>query len=457
MTASPWRIPRRVPMPRPWDLRASDVYALVGGNAVVIGAMWIRHGGADQFSTFAGTITALGQLTALLGTYGALLQLVIMSRSPWLDHVFGMDRLVFAHRWLGFATIWLLLGHAVGTTVGYALGDGSSVVAETLTLLGTYPYVLMATVGMGLFVVIGASSVRYARRRISYETWHGIHVYGYLAIALAFMHALVVGTDFADDRVARIYWIGLYVIAGGLVLAFRFGAPIRLNLRHRMEVANVVQEAPDTVSVYVTGRQLDRLPVRAGQYFQWRFLARDGWWRAHPYSLSAAPNGEWLRITIKDLGEDSRAASRLTPGTRVFAEGPYGAFTGARRSRRRILLVAGGIGVTPLRALFEELPADQGDITLIYRARRWSEVVFRDELDALAALRGATVRYLVGRAGKEVPTGPLSAAWLRRYVPDVAERDVYLCGPEPMMTSVRSSLRTLGVPPSQVHWEAFAY
>jgi predicted ferric reductase len=457
MTATASRLVGRAPSPRIWHLRPSDTYVLVIGNALVIAAMWLRHGGTDQLSTISGSITAIGQLTALLGTYGALLQLVLMSRSPWLDQVFGMDRLAFAHRWLGFATVWLLLGHGVGTTVGYALGDGSSVLVEAWTLLTTYPFVLMATVGMGLFIAVAVSSVRYARRRISYETWHAIHFYAYLAIALTFMHALVVGTDFKDDPIARIYWIGLYALAVGLIVAFRFGAPILLNLRHRLRIANVVQESPDTVSVYVTGRELDRLAVRAGQYFQWRFLAADGWWRAHPYSLSAAPNGEWLRITIKDLGDDSALASRLGVGTRVFAEGPYGVLTGDRRTRRRVLLLAGGIGVTPLRALLEELPGGPGDLALIYRAQRWTDVVFRDELDALARLRGATVRYLVGKAGHEVPAGPLSAAWLRRYVPDVAERDVYVCGPDRMMATVTSSLRTLRVPASQVHQESFAY
>ncbi len=457
MTASPGSTASRVPLPRVWGLRASDVYALVGGNALVIAAMWLRHGGTDQFATVSGTVTAVGQLTALLGTYGALLQLVLMSRSPWLDQVFGMDRLAVAHRWLGFATVWLLLGHTLGTTVGYALGDGSSVLDEGWTLVTTYPYMLMATVAMGLFVVIGVSSIRFARRAISYETWHGIHLYAYLAIALAFMHALVVGTDFRDDRVAKVYWIGLYVIAGGLIVAFRFGAPLRLNWRHRMRIANVIQETPGTVSVYITGRDLDRLSVRAGQYFQWRFLVRDGWWRAHPYSISSAPNGKWLRITIKDLGTDSSTASQLAIGTRVFAEGPYGAFTGARRAHRKVLLVAGGIGVTPLRALLEELPGRKGDIGLIYRARNNAELVFRDELDALAALRGVSVRYLVGRSGREVPSEPLSAGWLRRYAPDIRERDVYVCGPEPMMATVIASLRDLGLPASQIHRESFSY
>ena len=131
-----------------------------------------------------------------------------MSRSPWLDQVFGMDRLAAAHRWIGFATVWLLLGHGVFTTIGYAaIGDRSNPVAEFLTLITTYPYVLMATVSGGLFAAVAISSIRKARRALSYETWYGIHLYAYLAIALGFLHQLFVGTDFIHDPVAVAYWI----------------------------------------------------------------------------------------------------------------------------------------------------------------------------------------------------------------------------------------------------------
>lgn len=105
-----------------------------------------------------------------------------------------------------------------------------------------------------------------------------------------------------------------------------------------------------------------------------------------PYSLSAAPAGNTLRITVKDLGGHSGALGRLRLGTRVYAEGPYGALTAARRRQRKVLLIAGGIGITPLRALFEELP---GDVTLLYRARQDADVAFRQELGAIAARHGA--------------------------------------------------------------------
>src|SRR6185503_15122577 len=120
------------------------------------------------------------------------------------------------------------------------------------------------------------------------------------------------------------------------------------------------------------------------------------WWEAHPFSLSAAPGSERLRITVKGVGEYTAALRALRPGTRVIAEGPFGAFTAAARRRRRVLLIAGGVGITPIRALLEDMPATPGDIAVVYRAQRPGDVILRDELDALAATRGAELHYVVG-------------------------------------------------------------
>ena len=457
MTASSTTI-RRVPFPRAWSVRASDVAALVVGNGILIGAMWVRHGQLIELHSLTGIVTAGGQLAALYGTYLVLLQLILMSRSPWLDQVLGQDRVTLLHRWVGFTAIVLLGVHGVLTVTGYGLANGSGPIGEAVTMLTSYPYVLMGTAGMALLVLIGVTSIRAARRRVSYETWYGIHLYAYLAIALAFMHQLAVGTDFLGDPVARVYWIGLYVVAISLMLIFRFGQPIALSLRHRLRVANVVVESPDVVSIYMTGRDLDQLAVRAGQWFRWRFLTPADWWRSHPFSLSAAPNGQFLRITVKQLGDHTSKLQRMRVGTPVFLEGPYGNMTGAQRTRPRVLLIAGGIGITPLRALLEELPAGAGDVALIYRARRPRDFVFRKEIEQLAAMRGAVVHYVVGRHGtREMPHDPLEARSIQRMVPDVAQRDVYVCGPVPMMDAVRRNLRALHVPDAQIHDERFSF
>jgi predicted ferric reductase len=456
--AVPAREARRLPVPRIWPVTANDFYAILGGIALLIAGMWVRHGGLSELGTTSGIFTAAGQISALYGTYLVLIQLILMSRSPWLDQVFGQDRITDAHRWVGFGAIWLLVLHVVFTTVGYSMGVGANVVDEFLTLLETYPYVLWSAVALGLFIVVAISSVRAARRRASYETWYSIHLYTYLAIGLGFLHQLLVGVDFTTDPMARLFWIGLYVAAIGSLLVFRFGQPIAISWRHRFHVANVIEEAPGIASLYLAGRDVNGLPVRAGQWFRLRFLTKEGWFRAHPFSISAAPNGRYLRFTIKELGDYTKTLQRIPVGTPVFVEGPYGALTGAVRTRARVLLVAGGIGITPLRALLEELPAARGNLTLLYRASGPDDVVFRREMDELASLRGATVHYLVGRRGTaEMPTDPLDPGALRRLVPDIHDRDIYVCGPAGMTTRILSSLRRLRVPDSQIHYERFAF
>ncbi|HJW21847.1 MAG TPA: ferredoxin reductase family protein, partial [Candidatus Limnocylindrales bacterium] len=291
------------PLPRIWPIKRLDIGWVLGLNGVLIAAMWLRHGGLDELATLGGVLTAIGQLSGLYAAYLALVQLVLMSRSPWLDQLFGMDRLAWAHRWLGFATVWLIVAHGIFTVTGYALGDNASIVAEAWTIVTTYAWVLPATIGGVLFVAVGISSMAAARRQMSYETWFVLHLLTYVAIALGFLHQLFVGSDFMHDPLARVYWSALYVATVGLILAFRVGQPVLLNLRHRLVVGRVVREGPGLISVYVTGRDLDRLPVRSGQYFNWRFLHGREWWHAHPYSLSSAPNGRWLRITVKALGD----------------------------------------------------------------------------------------------------------------------------------------------------------
>jgi ferredoxin-NADP reductase len=138
----------------------------------------------------------------------------------------------------------------------------------------------------------------------------------------------------------------------------------------------------------------------------------------------------------------------------VFAEGPFGAFTVERRRRSGALLIAGGIGIAPIRALLEELPAGTD---LLYRASTEDDVVFRDELDALARTRGARVTYVLGGRGEPGPRRVFSPAGLRELVPDVRVRDVYLCGPRGLTDTARRTLRQLGVPRGQIHLDPFEF
>jgi ferredoxin-NADP reductase len=229
--------------------------------------------------------------------------------------------------------------------------------------------------------------------------------------------------------------------------------PLWRNVYHQFRVAAVVPESTAVVSVHITGRRLDRLPARAGQFFIWRFLGHNRWWQANPFSLSMAPNGRSLRLTAKAVGSTSAGLRGVPVGTRVFAEGPYGAFTAIHRIRTAALLIAGGVGITPIRALLEE---SAGPVIVLYRVRDLADAVLLPELQALARDRGAQLHLLTGRTGAgSPPNTPLGPQQLLAMVPDIADRDVFVCGPPAMTAAALRSLRHLRVPRPQVHAERF--
>lgn len=439
-------------------------YARADPN-VVLGWLWLGAGAVvllwwhdtPGIHGFGDWLTNAGRITGLLAGYLVVVLLALMARIPALERGVGTDRLARWHSMLGRYTVCLVVTHSLLIIWGYAVTAHRGVVSQTGALLIQYPDVLMATAALGLLVAVGVTSARAARRRLRYETWHFIHLYTYLAIALAFSHQFADGADFMNNRPARVLWSALYLAVAAALLWYRVLTPLLRAYRHQLRVVRVVGEGPDTLSVWITGRQLHRLGVEPGQFFRWRFLTRQLWWAANPYSLSAAPDAQYLRITVKGAGEHSRRLAALVPGTRVLAEGPFGAFTAARRTRQKVLLLAGGVGITPIRALFESLPGGVGDITLLYRAHTPSDVVFVSELEWIARNRGARLLYVFGPRGHGRRRDPLNAAELTRTVPDLAAHDVYLCGPPGLTEHARGQLRQAGVPARHIHHETFTF
>jgi len=437
------------------DSVAQALLTVIGiGAAAVVYLWWSDTGaiiGAAQW------ITNGARLCGLLAGYTAPVLVLLMSRIAPLDRTLGTDRLARWHAMGGRYLVGLVATHVTLIIWGYSLTDDSNVVHQTTEIVFHYPDMLKATCGTLLLFGVGAVSARAARSRLRYQTWYHLHLVTYVAIVLVFFHQLSNGDEFLHDQAARVCWYCLYLGAGAVILWFRFALPARDAARHRLRVAEVRTEAPGVVSVYVTGRRLDELAARtrAGQFFRWRFLAPGLAWSANPYSLSAPAADGCLRITVKERGDHSGALAGLRPGTRVLAEGPYGALTADRRSGAKVLLLAGGVGITPLRTLFESLPAAPGELTLVYRAGREQDVLFRDELEAIARARGARLHYLVGPR-TEIGE-PLQTRTLLALLPDLREHDVYLCGPRGMTDTAREALDTAGVPPRRIHHESFEF
>ena len=428
--------------------RALQAFIALGAAAVL--ALWWHS--TLALSGLGGWLTGAGEILGLLAGYGVIVLVLLMARIAPIERGVGADRLARWHACGGRYVIGLISGHALAIIWGYAVTARTSPVSETATLLTTYPDVAMATAAWFLLLGVGLVSARAARKRLRYETWYYLHFYTYLAVALAFSHQLAVGSAFIGDLAARFWWSSLYAAVAAAVVWYRIVVPARDFARHGFRVAGVRTESPRTVSIYIAGRHLRELEAAPGQFFRWRFLTRDLWWQSHPYSLSAVPSDDLMRITVRDVGDPSAALGRLKPGTRVIAEGPFGAFI-PMRSNRSVLLLAGGVGITPLRAMFATL---SGTVTLIYRASTWQDVVFQAELDAIAEARGATVHYVVG-SRSDFGTDPLSAAGLRQLAPGVHNMDVYLCGPPGMTGTAVTALTQAGVPRSRIHYESFEF
>jgi ferredoxin-NADP reductase len=356
------------------------------------------------------------------------------------------------HRRLGPWPLYLLLGHAVLITVGYAQQAHDGVLHQFGQLLLTYPGILAATAGSVFLFAAGITSYRLARRRMTYETWWSVHLYTYLALFLSFSHQIDTGASFVGHPVARLWWTGLWLGTLAVVVVARVGLPLWRSLRHRVRVVGVVPEGPGVVSVFLRGRKLDRLPVAGGQFFQWRFLRRGLWWQAHPYSLSAAPEGDLLRITVKDLGDHSSGLAAVAPGTRVAIEGPYGTFTSDTAERDRVLLIGAGVGTAPVLALLQELPP-AADVTVLLRGSTPADLVLRDEVAGEVGRRGGRLVELVGSRDRV----SVDAAAFRRLVPDVRSRDVYLCGPDALARALAAELSRAGVPERHIHFESFTF
>jgi len=433
----------------------TDWAALMMGTGVGLTlALQITTMRASDFRDVYQKIDTLARISALLGTYFSLAGILLVARIPWVEKGVGHDRLVTWHRKLAPYSLYLIGFHVFLVILGYAGEEHVALGTELWRMLTQYPWMWWALAGLYLMIQAGVTSYKKARAKLSYESWWLIHILTYFAVAASFMHQILNGPMFIGHPLNRAYWIALYIAVFVSIAIWRVGIPIWKSLRHDLKVDRVIEEGPGVVSVVIRGRKLRKLGASGGQFFGWRFAQKGHFLLQHPYSLSAAPTDKLLRITVKDLGDHSKDLINLKPGVRVFMEGPYGAFTTNRATRKHVLLVGGGVGITPIRAIAEEF-GDSVKIDLLYRASSEKDLVLKKELDYLAERSHGlmNVHYLVGSRHQH----PMDSRYIRKFAPYFADSDIYICGPEGLVESVRQAAKEVGVPKNRFHDEAFGF
>ncbi|WP_430645910.1 ferredoxin reductase family protein [Agromyces sp. GXS1127] len=429
-------------------------------STVVVLALFLADGGASTFTTWREVPTGLGIVAGLIGSNVVLIMLLLVARVPLVDRTFGADQTMAAHRRLGKPAILLLIAHALLLIWGYGLALGRDPIAQGAAMLTSMPDMPQAFAALAGFILVVVTSLVVVRRVVSHEFWYAVHLVTYAAVLLALPHQFSHGGLFAEGTWARWYWLALSFGVLALILVFRVLIPLGRNARHRLRVSEVAAEAPGVASVTMTGRNLDRLHARGGQYSIWRFWSPGLRWEGHPYSLSAAPDGRSFRITVRDLGDDSRRVLSLEPGTRVYFEGPYGVFTTATRTSPDAVLMGAGIGITPIRALADSMLRAARTVTIILRANEDGQLYLRREFDALREHASVRVVEIVGPpATRERTWLPDSMAddSLATIVPDLADADVYVCGPAVWADLVIADARSAGLRRRQIHSERFAW
>ena len=244
-------------------------------------------------------------------------------------------------------------------------------------------------------------------------------------------------------------------------------APVTANWRGQLRVSNVVTETPNVKTFRLRSIANDRpMPFSfvPGQFLNTTF-GIGGARMNRSYSISSSPTqDDYVDLTVQR--EPRGAVSRhtndlLKVGDQIEVSGPVGKFTFAGTEADSIVLIAGGVGITPMMSVARYLTARAwaGDIFLIYACRTPADFIFASELAALQRVN-PKLHVVVTMSRPEGtdwqgPRGRITKELLTQTVPDLASRRIHLCGPPLMMEATKAILTALGVAAEQLKTEAF--
>jgi len=464
-------VSRYQPRPRVAGVKKAQIY-----NAICIGIMWAisiaaaaiwvnGRGFSNLFLSFPRFLQELGALAGMISGVLMLFQVLFMSRFPLFEVGLGRDIIVEIHKKVGFWSFWFILAHAFLLILGYAVAHDANPWVSIGALTWQLRWAILATIALFLAVIL--ISLPRFKKRLNYNTWYWWHLVAYLGAFFTIPHQVFLGGSFLHSPIAMYFWLALWGVTFGAVFIWRFLIPILNYFKYGMTVKSVTPDGARGVDLVVTGRNLKQLGTKGGQFFNWRFLDSPGWIKANPFSISAAPTDDELRVAVRVVGDGTERIRDLRPGQRVFVEGPYGRVSGDIRACDKMLMFGAGAGIGPMMSLLTDQEWAPGEAVLVQREDRESDAMMLADIQQLVESRGLVWHQVIGlpapSGSRWLPVGPDGQpqdgpTLIRELVNgDVNNVDVFLCGPPIWMRGVEADLAKAGIPANHVHAESFAF
>lgn len=404
-----------------------------------------------------GVAIELSMTTGLLGLSTLAATVVLPSRVRSLTEAFGIGRVLRSHRWLASITVGLVLAHVV-----FVIVDRPANI-ELLNPVGAPRRARAGLAALVALLLIGYLSRTQRRRETRYEVWRWVHCLLALVVLVgAFLHVYWLDHLMRNAAVRGV--VLMIMVAVGAVMINRWVRRPLASLRHAYVVEKVRPETPTASTIVLRpARERQRpLDYRPGQVAWLRLDNPLRPFGSNPFTIaSGIANPRELEFTIRRVGDFTASLLDVRPGRRVYVDGPYGAFNDDHSRARSLLLVAAGVGITPMMSMLRSHAhrRDPRQHCLVISARTEEELMFREELDQLAGHLDLDVVEVVSRPDTDWfgTTGRVDHELLAEVLDAFALVDphAFLCGPGPMVSDLRGALERLGVPAHRVHTEEF--
>jgi predicted ferric reductase len=390
-------------------------------------------------------VYSAGQLFALVGFVLIFLQYVLSSKLRCIERGIGLDRLFRIHSICGKVGLILLVIHPIFFFISERMQGYKSA-------FGIFK--LVGLLAIFLLLLVSAIATLSSFIRIKYELWKNIHRASYIILPLGFFHSIMLGSTMRQN-VFLIYWI---VLAAGYAAILLYKAVRLVHRRsHPYRVSDVPKRTHDTWSLILDGPPLEYTP---GQFLIINLKRNGCISEPHPFTISSSPTREKLEITVKSVGDFTSTLGETKPGDLAYVDAPYGRFSFLNYDGNSLVFIAGGIGITPfismLRYILDREP--ERHILLLWGNKREQDIVFKEEMEQLIKrmprFRVAHVLSQQEEWGGE--KGYIDSELLQRYIGQYEKSQFFICGPPPMLLSVRKKLKNLGVPRKHIHYERFS-